>query len=136
MKNKKILRISAIAIAAASLFAFAACNNNDNDSEQSRQTSVASEPPKESEPADPLVGKWQAETLPEYVYTFNADGSGQYDMAGTILEMNYSTENGKITMNYTTEGYSSVTLDYVFEGDRLNIKDSFGKDTFYLKVKE
>ena len=133
MKNKTILRISAIAIAAASVFMFAACNKNDNDSEQSSQTSVVSEP---SEPADPLVGKWQAETLPEYVYTFNADGSGQYDMAGTILEMNYSTENGKITMNYTTEGYSSVTLDFILEGDRLNIKDSFGKDTFYVRVKE
>ena len=133
MKNKTILRISAIAIAAASVFMFAACNKNDNDSEQSSQTSVVSEP---SEPADPLVGKWQAETLPEYVYTFNADGSGQYDMAGTILEMNYSTENGKITMNYTAEGYSSVTLDFILEGDRLNIKDSFGKDTFYVRVKE
>lgn len=133
MKNKTILRISAIAIAAASVFMFAACNKNDNDSEQSSQTSVVSEP---SEPADPLVGKWQAETLPEYVYTFNADGSGQYDMAGTILEMNYSTENGKITMNYTTEGYSSVTLDYILEEDRLNIRDSFGKDVFYLRVKE
>ena len=57
-------------------------------------------------------------------------------MAGKILEMTYSTENGKITMNYTTEGYSSVTLDFVLEGDRLNIKDSFGKDTFYVRVKE
>jgi len=134
MEHKIILRISAIAIAAASLFMFTACNNNN--SEQSSETSVVSEPSEELEPADPLVGKWYAETLPDYVYTFNADGSGQYDMAGTILEMNYSTENGKIKMNYTTEGYSSVTLDYILEEDRLNIKDSFGKDTFYLKVKE
>lgn len=133
MKKNIFLILLTAAVAAGSLFMFAACNKNEDNSDKKSDASISSE---DSKPADPLVGKWQAQTLPDYVYTFNADGSGQYNMAGTVLEMNYSTENGKITMNYTTEGYSSVTLDYILEEDRLNIKDSFGKDTFYLRVKE
>ena len=133
MKKNIFLILLTAAVAAGSLFMFAACNKNEDNSDKKSDASISSE---DSKPADPLVGKWQAQTLPDYVYTFNADGSGQYNMAGTDLEMNYSTENGKITMNYTTEGYSSVTLDYILEEDRLNIKDSFGKDTFYLRVKE
>ena len=133
MKKNIFLILLTAAVAAGSLFMFAACNKNEDNSDKKSDASISSE---DSKPADPLVGKWQAQTLPDYVYTFNADGSGQYDMAGIILEMNYKTENGKITMNYTTEGYSSVTLDYILEEDRLNIKDSFGKDTFYIRVKE
>ena len=55
-------------------------------------------------------------------------------MAGKVLELNYATEDGKITLTFLEEGYTPVTLDYELDGDRLNIKDSFGKDTFYVKT--
>ena len=45
-------------------------------------------------------------------------------------------EAGKITISFQGEGYTPVTLDYVVEGDSINIKDSFGNDTFYLRVNE
>ena len=57
-------------------------------------------------------------------------------MAGNTLDLNYATENDKITITFLAEGYTPITLDYVLEGDRLNIKDSFGNDTFYVRVKE
>lgn len=123
-------RLLAIVAALAIVCAFAGCNKNDSDGANSSASAVSEQPSK----TDPLVGQWQSETLPEYIYTFNDDKTGQYDMAGKILEMTYSTENGKITLNFLTEGYSAVTLDYELDGDRLNIKDSYGKDTFYIKV--
>ena len=57
-------------------------------------------------------------------------------MAGNTLDLNYATENDKITITFLAEGYTPIALDYVLEGDRLNIKDSFGNDTFYVRVKE
>ena len=111
---------------------FAACNKNDSETGESSTVSAVSE----QSTNDPIVGKWQSEQLPDYVYTFDADGTGQYDMAGNILELTYTTEDGKITISFTADGYTPVTLNYELDGDKLNIKDSFGKDTFYVRVKE
>ena len=88
---------------------------------------------------DPFIGEWIGFLKvgkKSFLYTvkFNADGTGQYDMAGKILALNYTTDNGKITITFLEEGYTPVTLDYELDGDKLNIKDSFGKDTFYIKA--
>ena len=111
------------------LCAFAGCNKNDSETKESSSSAVVSE-----QSVDLLTGQWQSEQLPDYIYTFNADGTGQYDMAGKILALNYTTDNGKITITFLEEGYTPVTLDYELDGDKLNIKDSFGKDTFYIKA--
>ena len=126
---KKAVKILSIAAVLAMIFTLAACHKNDSDSEESSAASVVSE-----QPVNPLAGKWQAKDLPDYIYTFNADGTGQYDMAGNILELTYTVQDGKITMTFLTQGYQPVTLAYVLDGDRLNIKDSFGSDTFYNRV--
>ena len=57
-------------------------------------------------------------------------------MAGKVLELGYeTTEEGTITISFHEEGYTPVTLRYELDGDTLNIKDSFGSDTIYLRVK-
>lgn len=129
---KKSIRLLAVVSVLAVLCAFAGCNKNDSETGKSSTVSAVSE----QSANDPIVGKWQSEKLPDYVYTFNADGTGQYDMAGNILELTYTTEDGKITISFTADGYTPVTLNYELDGDKLNIKDSFGSDTFYLRVKE
>ena len=111
------------------LCAFTVCNKNDGNTDSA--ASVVSE-----QPAHPLAGKWQSKDLPDYIYTFNADGTGQYDMAGKVLELGYTTEEGTITISFHEEGYTPVTLRYELDGDTLNIKDSFGSDTIYLRVQE
>lgn len=129
---KKAVKILSIAAVLAMIFTLAACHKNDSDSEESSAASVVSE-----QPVNPLAGKWQSKDLPDYIYTFNADGTGQYDMAGKVLELGYeTTEEGTITISFHEEGYTPVTLRYELDGDTLNIKDSFGKDTFYIRVKE
>jgi len=126
---RKIMKWLAIVSALTVLCAFAGCNKNDSETKESSSSAVVSE-----QSVDLLTGQWQSEQLPDYIYTFNADGTGQYDMAGKILALNYTTDNGKITITFLEEGYTPVTLDYELDGDKLNIKDSFGKDTFYIKA--
>ncbi len=132
---KKIKRLLAIAAALAIVCAFAGCNKNDGDKwENSADSALSEESVQKS--TDPIVGQWKSEKLPDYVYTFNADGTGKYDMAGNFLDLKYTTEDGKITITFLADGYTPVTLNYELDGDRLNIKDSFGNDTFYVRVKE
>lgn len=132
---KKAIKLLSIAAVLAMMFTLAACHKNDSETENSGSGEAISEQSTQ-EPADPLVGKWQSKDLPDYIYTFNADGTGQYDMAGKVLDLTYTTEDGKITISFTADGYTPVTLNYELNGDKLNIKDSFGKDTFYIRVKE
>lgn len=126
---KKSIKLIAIVSVITVLCSFAGCNRNEGNTGNENQASTVSE-----QSLDPLAGQWQSEELSDYIYTFNGDGTGKYDMAGKVLELNYATEDGKITLTFLQEGYTPVTLDYELDGDRLNIKDSFGKDTFYVKV--
>lgn len=124
---KRLIKILSIAAVLAIICTFAACNKNDGDTDSSDSERSAN---------DTLTGQWRSEELSDYIYIFNENGSGAYNMGGNVVELNYSTENGKITINFLKEGYSSVTLVYEMDGDRLNIKDSYGKDTFYIRVDE
>ena len=128
---KRIVKIFVVVLVLTVLCAFAACNNNGGDKDESGkgEESVL-------KTDDRLYGQWQSEKKSDYVYTFNADGTGQYDMAGNVLELTYNNRDGKITLSFTQEGYTPVTLSYELDGDRLNIKDSYGKDTFYVRIKE
>lgn len=131
MKRTIYLKLLTLAVAAVTVFAFGGCNKNTAPNEES---SVVSEESSEPEVTNPLEGQWQSENMSEYVYTFNGDGTGEYDMAGNVLPLNYETEGGKITITFLEEGYTPVTLEYEIDGNRLNIKDSFGSDTFYVRV--
>ena len=132
MKDSFIRKSLAVISMIDVVTAFAGCSQNNTETGESSTSSHLSE----SGVSDNLlVGQWRSANRPNYVYTFRSDSTGQYDMAGKILKLTYSTDNGKITFRYLEEGYSPVTLDYVLEGDSLNIKDSFGSDTFYQKVR-
>ena len=126
---KKIMKLFAIVSILTMLFAVAGCHN------RTTEESQVSDVSEQTQPLDPLAGQWQSEQLSDYIYTFNGDGTGKYDMAGNVLDLNYATKDGRITLTFLAEGYTPVTLDYELDGDRLNIKDSFGKDTFYMRVK-
>ena len=131
MKRSKYVKWLAILGVIAVLCMGAGCGGNGGETGESGAASGTSA---EADSTAQLIGQWQSENLPDYIYTFNADGTGQYDMAGNILELTYTVQDGKITMTFLTQGYQPVTLAYVLDGDRLNIKDSFGSDTFYNRV--
>ena len=80
---------------------------------------------------NPIVGAWKSDEG-EYTYHFNEDGSGYYDVSGTKMEFTYKTENGKIAITYKGNT-SPFETDYEIKDNVLNVKDSFGRDTFYKK---
>ena len=72
-----------------------------------------------------IVGDWEYKNGGGYTYHFNADGTGTY--MGT-MEFTYTESNGKVTITY--KGMDN-SLEGTWEGDVLNVKDSFGSDTIY-----
>lgn len=131
-----MIKVFAVVSVIAMAGTVSGCQQNDSPIEESSFVSLVSEQSIDPNSAEALVGQWQSENLPDYIYTFNSDSTGQYDMAGKILKLTYSVEDGRLTLNFLEDGYTPVTLEYLLEKDRLDIKDSFGKDTFYIKVKE
>ncbi len=80
-----------------------------------------------------IVGSWKYNSG-NYTYTFNEDGTGDYDTGGSKMEFTYTLEDGKISILYKGST-SPFTSEYTIEGDTLNIVDSFGNNTLYTRVK-
>ena len=81
-----------------------------------------------------LVGSWDFAELSGMVYTFNADGSGSYDMFGEVMKFTYEADGSVLKITYTDEGVDEpMELEYKIDGDTLNVKDSFGNDTLYKR---
>lgn len=84
-----------------------------------------------------IVGKWKNDTTIEgyeFIYTFNEDGTGEYDAAGTIMKFKYTIDGNKISFEYTDEDMATFDTTFSIDGDTLNVKDSNNDDTLYEKV--
>ena len=83
-----------------------------------------------------IVGQWKNdETGYDFIYTFNEDGTGEYDAAGTIMKFKYTIDGNKISFKYTDEDMETLDTIFSIDGDTLNVKDSNNEDTLYKKVK-
>ena len=81
-----------------------------------------------------LVGSWDYAELSGMVYTFNADGTGTYDMFGEVLKFTYEADGSTLKITYTDEDVDApMELEYKIDGDTLNVKDSMGNDTIYKR---
>lgn len=81
-----------------------------------------------------LVGSWDYAELSGMVYTFNADGTGSYDMFGEVMKFTYEADGSTLKITYTDEGVDEPTeLEYKIDGDTLIVKDLFGNDTLYKR---
>lgn len=81
-----------------------------------------------------LVGSWDYAEISGFVYTFNADGTGTYDVAGEIMSFTYKADGSTLMILYTDSGVDEpMELKYTIDGDTLTIKDSFGADTVYKR---
>ena len=109
--KKSIALICALVLLAGCL---AACGNSENAG------------------ADSVIGTWEYENG-GFTYDFKADGTGVYsfgDLGG--MNFTYATADGILSIQY--EGNTEPTdLEYILDGDTLNIKDSFGSDTIYKR---
>lgn len=76
-----------------------------------------------------LVGKWAHDS---FVYTFNEDKTCSYDAAGTLMKCTYKVDGDKLSILYDGSTASFDTT-FTIKGNKLNVKDSLGNDTIYIK---
>lgn len=81
--------------------------------------------------SDSIVGSWKYDGA-DYTYTFNEDGTGEYNVYGNPMIFAYTTEGNKLSILYNgnTEPFET---EYSIDGKTLNVKDSSGNDTLYTK---
>lgn len=76
-----------------------------------------------------VVGKW---AYSSFVYTFNKDKTGEYDVVGKIMKFTYEDDGQQLSILY--EGNTEpLVLKYRIDGNKLIITDSFGSDVEYVK---
>ena len=75
-----------------------------------------------------LVGVWEYEAG-GYTYTFNEDGTGQYDLGGTIMKLTYE-DKGTILFEGNTD---PMELEYSMSDGKLIIIDSLGDEVVYKR---
>ena len=82
-----------------------------------------------ADPAKAIIGTWDSEDFPGqgFTYVFNEDGTGSY--VGEKLF--YTIDGNRISISY--EGTESFDTEFEIIGNELNIKDSLGKDTLYIR---
>ena len=79
-----------------------------------------------------LVGQWAAEDFDVFIYTFNKDGSGDYQIGDQDIKFTWKTEGKTLSILYMGDEYP-VESEYEVDAKKLNIKDSSGNDVIYLK---
>ena len=138
---KKLISLLALISSVAIIGAmFTGCGDDKKDSSSSSSSSSSqaesseesAEAESSEEEAAGLVGSWEYETG-GYTYTFNADGTGTYDVgSGDPMKFTYTDDGSNLSILYdgNTAPFEST---YTIDGSKLNIKDSFGSDTIYKK---
>ena len=147
--KKGLLIVLGIAVLVAGLLALTACNGKKTGetttaapetttvaaSEEASATTQAETTKAAKKVSNDIVGSWKNNDYgSDFIYTFNADGTGKYDAAGTIMEFTYTTSGKKLSILYTGNTTPFET-EYSVKGDTLNVIDSIGNDTLYKKVK-
>ena len=144
---KALLMICALSL----IISLAACGANNNAKEttastKASETSSATEAPAstttdatietetEVSANTDLVGSWDYADLSGIVYTFNADGTGTYDLLGEVMKFTYEADGSILKITYIDEDVDvPMELEYEIDGDTLNVKDSLGNDTIYKR---
>ena len=96
---------------------------------EAQRSDITAETGKADTSDNSLEGSWEYESG-GFTYTFNSDGSGVYDVAGTQMKFTYTAENSVLSITYE-DSTEPMQLEYVLSGDTLNVKDSGGNDTIY-----
>ena len=84
------------------------------------------------EKKDPIVGKWEYESMSSIYYVFKDDGTGSYTFGGGTKKFTYKIDGDKLSILYDGDT-SSFDTTFEIKDNKLNVKDSFGSDTIYKK---
>ena len=77
-----------------------------------------------------LIGSWAYEEDENFIYTFNANGTGSYTVYGETVDFTY-TDNGS-TVEIVFDD-APGTFDYTIDGNTLVLVDSTETEVKYLK---
>ena len=77
-----------------------------------------------------LVGSWAYEEDENFVYTFNANGTGSYEVYGETINFAYTDNGTSVEIVFDD---APGTFDYTVDGNTLVIVDSTGTDVRYIK---
>lgn len=123
---KKI--VSLLLVLLLCCFALTACGDSEKaDSKTGADNAASSE--KEVADVNPIVGTWKYnDSSLNYTYVFKADGTGTYFGE----DFTYTVDGNTLSILYEGNTEPFVT-EFEIDGDRLNVKDSFGSDTIYIK---
>ena len=159
MKRSNVYKLAAVLAVFVVMSAFTGCSKSDTGTQSSRDESKVSVTSTSESTADSkselssegkdessaeskastngeasITGTWASEGYGGgFVYTFNEDGTGQYDMMGTVLDLTYSVDGDKITIQYLAEGYSPMTLNYTLTSDKFTLFDSSGTENAFVR---
>ena len=82
-----------------------------------------------------IVGKWESVDQKGFIYTFNEDNTCSYNKNGKISECTYTIRDNTLAILFKGNTTAFET-NFEIKSNKLNIHDSYGKDTIYNKVKE
>ncbi len=138
MKRSFTVKISAVVMAAISIAAFAGCGSDDSsDTSGKTSGSVSSSSSTGNASAydssKPLVGKFEAAGLSGLFYTFNEDGTGEYELFGEVIKLNYSVKDGKLVIEFHSDEMGTMTVDYKIDETKLSMKDITGNYVDYMR---
>ena len=81
----------------------------------------------------PIVGQWQYEGGGDYIYYFNADRTGKYEIGSPQpLLFTYEIKGDKLYILFK-DNTGPTELGWRIEGNKLIIVDSFGSEVVYIK---
>lgn len=138
MKTRNAL-IPALALALALVCAlFAGCGGKNGKTPASDSdltpANVAPAPASDSDlpaPQAALTGEWASRDFDgAFVFTFNADGTGNYDASGTDMPFTYEVKDGRLSILYEGDSVPFET-PYTLTAETLTIKDSSDANVVY-----
>ena len=77
-----------------------------------------------------LIGSWAYEEDANFIYTFNANGTGSYEVYGETINFTYTDKGTSVEMIFDD---APGTFDYTIDGNTLVLVDSTGADVRYIK---
>ena len=84
-----------------------------------------------------IVGtfKYTDTDIPELtsMYTFNQDGTGEYDLVGEKLGFTYKTNGNILSITFANQTIP-MDVEYTVNADALTIKDVTGADLVYKRI--
>lgn len=77
-----------------------------------------------------LIGSWAYEEDENFVYTFNANGTGSYEVYGETINFTYTDNGSSVEIVFDD---APGTFNYTIDGNTLVLVDSTGTDVRYIK---